>query len=424
VEVIDVPSGRTSPISEMTCRRPAAVVDGPQVTVVCGAGDMPDYISRLLRFQGSDQAGTPSELRIAAGDQRGLPGGHPTLRGDTLLWVNHEGELAAATLDLGSATVGPAVVVERQLRRSRIWSTANYAVTDTGDLVFVPGSNAGVGRFVVAERGAGARVLPIEPKQYLRFAVSFDGTRLAATSLEAGANVELWLYDISTGRGERVARGINISSPTFRPDGKVVFALTPKTGQLDRLIANPAKGNATEALGQVPFSPDRFVTAEMIVGTPNGDVAVGQLGPKPATIRTLVLPDNQFYPVVSPDRRWVAYSGIIQGTTDAYVAPFPDLDYHLKVSVSGGGEPVFLPDGSLIFRKGTRWYRAPRTASARPFGAPEPYWSDDALMNTSGLSNAVMPDGSLLYLRSVAPSTAGYVRVVRGWLTKAKAMLR
>ena len=91
---------------------------------------------------------------------------------------------------------------------------------------------------------------------------------------------------------------------------------------------------------------------------------------------------------------------------------------------NGGGEPVFLPDGSLVFRKGTRWYRAPRTTSGRPFGAPEPYWSDDALMNTSGLSNAVMPDGSLLYLQSVAPSTAGYVRVVRGWLKKATAAIR
>ena len=422
-ELIDVTSGRTSPISETNCRRPAAVVDGSEVTVICATRDMPDHISHLLRFRGTDQAGAPSELRTAAGDQRGVPGSNPTLKGNTLVWVTQDGELAAAAIDLGSSTVGPAVVVERHLRRSRIWSTANYGVTDTGDLVFVPGTNAGVGRFVVVERGM-ARALPIEPKQYLRFAVSFDGTQLAATSLEVGTNVELWLYEIATGRGERVARGINISSPSFRPDGKVAFALTSKTGQLERLIANPAKGNAIEALGQVPFSPDRFVTSEMIVGTPNGDIAVGRLGPKPATLRTLVLPDNQFYPVVSPDRQWVAYSGIVQGTTDAYVAPFPGLDYQLKVSVSGGGEPVFLPDGSLIFRKGTRWYRAPRTASARPFGAPEPYWSDDALMNTSGLSNAVMPDGRLLYLRSVAPSTAGYVRVVRGWFKKATAAIR
>jgi len=423
-ELIDVTSGRTSPISGVSCRRPAAVINGSEVTVVCATRDMPDHISHLLRFQGTDQAGAPSELRTVAGDQRGLPGSNPTLRDGKLIWVTHEGELAAATLDLRSGTVGPPEVVERQLRRSRIWSTANYGVTDTGDLVFVPGTNAGLGRFVVAARGAGARALPVEPKQFLKFAVSFDGTRLAATSLGAGANVELWLYEISTGRGERVARGLNISVPVFRPDGKVVFGLTQKTGQIDRLVANPDRGNAIEALAELPFVPDRFVTAEMIVGTPAGDVAVGQLGPKPATLRTLVLPDNQFYPVVSPNRQWVAYSGIVQGTTDAYVAPFPGLDYQLKVSVNGGGEPVFLPDGSLVFRKGTRWYRAPRTTTGRPFGAPEPYWSDDALMNTSGLSNAVMPDGSLLYLRSVAPSTAGYVRVVRGWLKKATAAIR
>ena len=424
LELVDVPSGRTSAISGISCRRPAAVVDGAEVTVVCAARDMPDHISHLLHFQGTDQAGDPSELQTVAGDQRGLPGSNPTLRGNTLIWVTHEGELAAATLDLGSGKVGPPEVVERQLRRSRIWSTANYGVTDTGDLVFVPGTNAGLGRFVVAARGAGARALPVEPKQFLKFAVSFDGTRLAATSLGAGANVELWLYEVSTGRGERVARGLNISVPVFRPDGKVVFGLTQKTGQIDRLVANPDKGNAIEALAELPFVPDRFVTAETIVGTPAGDIAVGQLGPKPATLRTLVLPDNQFYPVVSPDGQWVAYSGIVQGTTDAYVAPFPGLDYQLKVSANGGSEPVFLPDGSLVFRKGTRWYRAARTASGRPFAAAELYWSDDALMNTSGLSNAVMPDGSLLYLRSVAPSTAGYVRVVRGWLKKATAAIR
>jgi hypothetical protein len=130
----------------------------------------------------------------------------------------------------------------------------------------------------------------------------------------------------------------------------------------------------------------------------------------------LRLPNNQYYPVVSPDQRWLAYSGTEKGIAQLFVTRFPAMDRQYKVSVDAAAEPVWLPDGSMVHRKGSCWYRLrPQPGATPPLAAPVLAFCDDKLLNTSGPSNTAMPDGSILYLRTVAPTTAGYLRIVRNW---------
>ena len=69
-----------------------------------------------------------------------------------------------------------------------------------------------------------------------------------------------------------------------------------------------------------------------MVGGVVGDIAVVQLE-KGRAVRadTLKLPQNQYSPAVSLDRRWLAYSGAEKGITQVFVTPFPALNVQYKV---------------------------------------------------------------------------------------------
>ncbi len=58
-------------------------------------------------------------------------------------------------------------------------------------------------------------------------------------------------------------------------------------------------------------------------------------------------------PALSPDGRLIAYVSDESGSPEVYLAAFPDLEGRLQVSISGGSQPVWAPDGrDLYYRAG------------------------------------------------------------------------
>ncbi|MGE0556268.1 MAG: hypothetical protein AB7R55_22805 [Gemmatimonadales bacterium] len=171
------------------------------------------------------------------------------------------------------------------------------------------------------------------------------------------------------------------------------------------------------ALAGIQMNPLAFATRSVLVGSTLLDITVVTLdGDRVVRADTLKLANAQYYPIVSPDARWLAYAGAEKGSIQAFVTPFPSMDLQYKVSIDDASEPVWLPDGSLVYRDRQCWYRLrPRPGAVPPVQEPAPLFCDENFINGPGLSNAATPDGSLLYLRTVSPTRAGYVRVVRGW---------
>ncbi len=336
--------------------------------------------------------------------------------GNRIVFVDGDGNLEAAPFDLTTGAVGARSIIQRGLRRSLFQLSAHLAVTRAGDLVFVPGSNGAIGQFVAVQPGGVARVLPIPAKEHLNFSVSADGHRIAVTSRGVDGD-ELWIYDADTGEGDRVAVAGSIQYPVWAPDGTLAFTIREKAGRERTTMLLPPNGSAATPLVGIVVDPTAFVTRRTLVGSSDDDIVVVALdGNRVVRADTLRLPNTQYYPVVSPDQRWLAYSGTEKGIAQLFVTPFPAMARQYKVSVDAAAEPVWLPDGSLVHRKGLCWYRLPpRTGAEPPLSAPALAFCDEKLLNTSGPSNTVMPDGSVLYLRTVAPTTAGYLRIVRNW---------
>ena len=51
----------------------------------------------------------------------------------------------------------------------------------------------------------------------------------------------------------------------------------------------------------------------------------------------------------SPDGRWLAYVSDLSGMNEVYVNSFPDPGGRRQVSIDGGTEPVWSPDGTELF---------------------------------------------------------------------------
>jgi Tol biopolymer transport system component len=292
----------------------------------------------------------------------------------------------------------------------------HFGVTRAGDLVYVPGSVGGIGQFVAVRPGGATRVLPIPAKEHLNFSVAPDGRRLAVTSRGVSGQ-ELWIYDMESGQGDRVTSGFAVGYVAWAPDGTLAYAFERVAGELTQTMLLPPDGGSTVALSGIRLEPSAFATRRFLLGTAGLDVSIVELdGTRLVRVDTLQLPNAQYYPLVSPDGRWIAFAGSEKGIAQSFVTPFPAMNRQYKVSADAASEPVWLSDGSLVHRTGACWYRlAAKPGATPPLGAPVLAFCDEKLLNTSGLSNVAMPDGSLLYLRTVAPTTGGFIRVVRGW---------
>ncbi len=363
-----------------------------------------------------------SSARPLGDSARPVLSDHGMVLGNQLVFVDANGNLDAAPYDARTRRVGPQRIVQRGMRRSLFDISSHFGVTRDGDLVFVPGSVGNVGEFVAADVDGRVRPLPLPPKQYVNFAMSPDGRRIAATN-QGVSGTELWTYDVASGQGERllVTRSWLIP-PVWAPDGSIVFSQSP--GWYDTLtytmVMRPGSDNVTR-LVDMPFAITSLASPTTLVGTTGTaatpDIMIVTLGGTRVRADTLRIPISQETPTsVSPDRQWLAYTSTQRGLSQVFVTPFPGMTRQYKVSTGVGAEPLWLPDGSLVYRVGHCWERMPRrTGATPPLGPPARAFCDERLLNTPGLSNIVTPDGRILYLRTMAPTTAGYVRIVRHW---------
>jgi Tol biopolymer transport system component len=58
---------------------------------------------------------------------------------------------------------------------------------------------------------------------------------------------------------------------------------------------------------------------------------------------------DEILPRVSPDGRWVAYCSDITGLYEVYLKPFPQGGNTIEVSVQGGCQPTWAPDGRELY---------------------------------------------------------------------------
>jgi Tol biopolymer transport system component len=243
-----------------------------------------------------------------------------------------------------------------------------YAVSDSGSLVFVPGGVERSERRTLAlvDRNGEVELLNVPPKEYLSPRLSPDGQTLVVQSVEDSGNV-IWLYDLTGDRQiqQRTFEGDN-QRPVWTPDGQRITFSSDRDGAMS-LYWMPADGSGVA---------ERLTTAEegtshwMESWSPDGELLVFVVirTQTDRDIWTLSVDDRETQSLydtsgtlymgaeLSPNGEWLAYGAGPNGdVVDIYVEPFPPTGSRRRISQDGGYYPLWSPEGSeLFYRPGAR----------------------------------------------------------------------
>lgn len=117
---------------------------------------------------------------------------------------------------------------------------------------------------------------------------------------------------------------------------------------------------------------------------------------------------------------WVAYTARSEqaGEYVVFVARTQAPYEHWRASPRGGEEPVWSPDGALVYREGNRWMRVsvPNVPGGSP-GAAQ-FLFAGAYLNVLGRSHDIAPDGRHLLIAGPSELMTTSLTVVTNWVTR------
>jgi eukaryotic-like serine/threonine-protein kinase len=331
------------------------------------------------------------------------------------------------------ALTGEPVAVLQGVRHPNPLTAADYALSASGTLVYVPGGEEqGAGAAVVWVDRSGSVVgravpelvdTPRDPR------LSPDGRRLLLTTGLA-ADSDLWVYDLAGRPPLPLAIANDNRLPAWSPDGRQVVFVTVLNGP--EIFTLPADGSV--------LTPQRLGPEDLrgmpYVWSAAGEILIGH--PAAPDIRALPAGGNgEVRPIVatqyvesdaalSPDGRWLAYVSNRTGRNEIWVQGYPD-GVPVRISANSGYEPRWAADGSELFylqgnsmmvvaveTEGTLSFATPELLFTGPFfNAPDPVVH----------SYDVSPDGRFVMIQpSGEGSGAGSasIVVVQNWTEELK----
>ena len=330
-----------------------------------------------------------------------------------------DGTLHAVTFDLDRLqTVGEPVPVIEGVLSSAITGSAQFSVSTTGSLLYVPGKTIDVtGPILWMDEKATTTPLREAPAAWSLPRFSPDGQKLAVTVTDNGLS-DIWIYEHARDTMTRFTFDqASDRGPVWSPDGRrLVFASdraargiyniysqrADGTGEIQRLTNSPSS--------QVPSSihpSGRFLAyTELRPGTNNdlmilpldGEEAAGwKTGPPSVFLST---PAVESRPVFSPDGRWIAYQSNDSGHYEVFVRPFPGPGGKWQVSSGEGEIPMWSRSRpEILYAQGNRIMAAGYTATADAFQPGKTReWAPTRVATALGgqLMVDLHPDGSRL----------------------------
>jgi serine/threonine-protein kinase len=265
---------------------------------------------------------------------------------------------------------GPVSVVEGVSRDFEY----QYAVSDSGTLVYVPGPAIGLSSvgspttpsnqrtLVWVDRKGEEELISAAPNVCFVPKISPDGTKVAMT-ISSGGKSDIWIYDIVRESMTRLTFNECSDGPLWSVDGKRVAFWSGSIPDI-AVYWKAADGTGTdEKIGSLPrrgltpwsWSKDgkALITGEL---TPGVRSNIGALSMEGEHEYKPVLEDNydEGQSQISPDGQWIAYSSDESGKYEIFVRPFPEVNNgRWQISTAGGDTPLWSPNGrELFYRNG------------------------------------------------------------------------
>ncbi|MEO7137191.1 MAG: protein kinase [Gemmatimonadales bacterium] len=366
-----------------------------------------------------------------------------------LVWVTGGGIVQAAPLDRNGTRLTAAPVTIATNAAVTGQAVAQLAVADNGNVAYIPQEPASL---VFIDRAGASRLVTTERRNFHHPLFSPDGRRLSFdfNSVE-GRNV--WILDRGDGTLSRATfdrdghdatwtpdgRFLTYIVPVARPGGVTLVLLRKRPGSAeppDTLLASPAlsytgvwlkDGSAlVTTAANLRRDPRRPDSAQAVTGSDAAIIRNAGKGPLEPLVASR-FDENSVG--VSPDGRWISFVSDQSGREEVYIRDLKGERDQVLVSVDGGGEPVWNPDGRELFYRETRHEnpflvaaQIARTPALAVTGRKRLFPIGDIVSTSPHANYDVSPDGKTFVMVRSSPAArvvviqnlAALVRRLRG----------
>lgn len=351
---------------------------------------------------------------------------------DSLVFARGDG-LFAVALDRGAATGrGAPVKLLSGLQIDGNDGLAQYAVSQSGTLVYAEGGDVGAATPAWVDRQGKVSRLPVPPKNCGMFELSPDGRWLALVVHDAQS--EILLIDVETGMPRRFGPAGFIDNPLWAPDGRTLLYLGAVEGRVAIYAGSPQdQGNTVRVIYTAPadvlrvrlHSASRVRKCVLFSATTADTTGYFQLDPEGTSAPEPIARAGGGFLQLSPDGRWLALTGHRTGRSEVYVRRYPDGP-EIQVTADGGEEARWSPRGDeLYYRYGDVWYVVRLSLEpAAAIGYPRELFRGP-YANINGFSHAHDPntDRFLVLLPARVQEPQPRLQVVVNWGAEVKRRL-
>jgi len=331
---------------------------------------LPDPEHFLFLAQGVDGVRSVNVMSLRTGERRSLflsDSGASYSHTGHVLYVR-DGRLLAVPFDVDRLETGEPFLVAEGVASDPGLGAAALSVSAAGPIVFRTGPYRPGGRLVWVDRAGSVEVILGEATDVGDPTLSPDGTQLAFRRTVNG-NADIWILDLRRAAMTRFTFDPAADDrPLWSPDAqRIVFR--SQRGDGPGLYVKLANGaGSAEPLSEAPaaleptdWSPDgRLILAHT---RSSGRRASGRREPAGWGIVMLDVETGETTPIVdtefderdgqlSPDGRWIAYESNQSGRPEVFLRSFGETDGVRQVSIDGGSQPRWSPDGRELFYLG------------------------------------------------------------------------
>jgi len=321
--------------------------------------------------------------------------------------------------------VGSPVTIAQRVGVTTAGSGAQFAVSESGTLVYLPAPVDGAqSRMVRVSQTGQVEVLAAEPRLYSDPRVSRDG-HLVAAHLQGDDN-DVWVVSVERGTLTRLSfdQGED-ETPVFSPDERMVAWSGSRADLVRGIFRRQSDGGGSEELiwkldlhtHLRDWTPDgKALIYESSDPKTSNDIWRLDLEGSPKATPLIQTLFNEHNSRLSSDGHWIAYASNESGRDEIYIQPYPQLGSRVTVTTNGGDQPVWSHDSrTLFFRSNGAVYAVDFVAAPQPQVSNlrslfQDYFDNPQAGNHTGYD--VFPDGRLLMLQSSSGKEGSRTKII------------
>lgn len=321
-----------------------------------------------------------------------------------------------------------------EVRTEAVRRGSQFAVSETGNLIYAEGSAVEIGVLVFVDRqGEEIDTLPIPADNFGSYSLSPDKKYLLYNSQN---NESLYLYDIERNVSSLIDYNQHLN--IWSRDGKS-FTYESREGNQRFIIDRSVDGLMVDTLltSEKPVGPyswsydKRFLIYFEVNENSMRNLKVLDLSQPDRVPQSLSnLPFHEMFADFAPNGKYLVYeTQESSGYEEIFVQPFPPDGRRIKISSGGGVEPFWTVAGKEIIYFSNDFSKMMTVsldwANGFSTGIPKLLW-ERSYLDIPGRAYSITPDGSLFLMKKSIETQhkRDKLLVVENWRQELETMIQ